>query len=96
MIHLHKSAKLSKQDLRNMKKYELLKKYESLMKDAKNSKDDYLFCKGKNPLNLDEKNKIALAKLIVTFKADALKYWNKAQDLKSEYPFISDMIKLKN
>ena len=96
MIHLHKSAKLSKQDLRNMKKYELFKKYESLILDAKSSKIEYLELNKKSPLNLDEKNKIALAELIVMIKEDALKYWKEAESLRSQHPFINEMIKLKN
>jgi hypothetical protein len=33
--------------------------------------------------------------LIVIFHQDALKYWNKAEALRNEYPFLNEMIKLK-
>tara|TARA_R110002167_G_scaffold346192_1_gene556713 strand:- start:261 stop:560 length:300 start_codon:yes stop_codon:yes gene_type:complete len=85
----------TKKEKENSKKMRLFLKYEYLMKEAKKSKDDYLLCKSKNPLNLDEKNKIALAELIVIFRADALDWWNKSEDLITEYPFINEMIKLK-
>ena len=59
------------------------------------SKEDYLLCKAKNTENLDNKNRIALTKLIVIFKEDALKFWNKAEALRNEYPFLNEMIETK-
>jgi len=89
------SPKYTKQEQENVRKMTIFFKYEKLMKDAKKAKSEYLECKGKNPLNLDDKNKVALAELIVIFKADALEYWNKAESLRNEYPFLNEMIRLK-
>mgnify|MGYP003648090015 FL=1 len=77
----------TKQEQENVREMNIFSNYEKLMKDARSAKEDYLECKGKNPLNLDDKNRIALAELIVIFKADALEYWNKAESLRNEYPF---------
>ena len=89
------STKYTKQEKENSRKVNIFWKYEKLMKDAKKAKADYLECKGKNPLNLDDKNTIALAELIVIFKEDALEYWNKAEALRNEYTFLNEMIKRK-
>ena len=85
----------TKQEQENVREMNIFSNYEKLMKDARSAKEDYLECKGKNPLNLDDKNRIALAELIVIFKADALEYWNKAEALRNEYPFLDEMITLK-
>ena len=85
----------TKQEQENVREMNIFSNYEKLMKDARSAKEDYLECKGKNPLNLDDKNRIALAELIVIFKADALEYWNKAEALRNEYPFLNEMITLK-
>ena len=85
----------TKQEKENVRKMNIFFHYEKLMKDARSAKEDYLECKGKNPLNLDDKNRIALAELIVIFKADALEYWNKAEALRNEYSFLNEMIRLK-
>jgi len=90
------SIKYTKQEKENSRKVNIFWKYEKLMKDAKKAKSDYLECKQKNPLNLDYKNKIALAELIVIFKKNALEYWNKAEALRNEYTFLNEMIKRKN
>jgi len=88
-------SNLTKQDSENLRRMSIFRKYQKLMKDARSAKVDYLNCKGKSTLNLDEENKQALARLIVTFKADALENWNNAQALIKEYPFLSEMIGLK-
>jgi len=87
--------KLTKQEKENSIKVNIFWKYEKLIKDARSAKKNYLECKEKNTLNLDDKNRIALAELIVTFKVEALEYWNKAESLRNEYPFLNEKIKLK-
>ena len=87
--------KRTKQEKENSRRMNIFWKYEKLMKDAKKSKVEYLECKGRSSSHLDEKNRIALAELIVIFKADALEYWNKAQALRNEYPFLNRMIETK-
>ena len=88
-------GKRTKQEKENSRRVNIFWKYEELMKDALKCKAEYLECKGKSDLHLDEKNRIALAELIVIFKADALEYWNKAQALRNEYPFLNRMIETK-
>tara|TARA_R110000764_G_scaffold227080_1_gene317033 strand:+ start:786 stop:1079 length:294 start_codon:yes stop_codon:yes gene_type:complete len=85
----------TKQEKENSRKMHQYFRYEKLMKQARSSKEDYLECLEKDPKKLDEKNRIALKNLIVIFKADALEFWNKAEALKNEYPFIDEMIKNK-
>ena len=87
--------KYTKQEKENVRKMNIFFHYEKLMKKARSAKEDYLECKGKNPLNLNDKNRIALAELIVIFKEDALEYWDKAEALINEYPFLNEMIRLK-
>tara|TARA_R110001592_G_scaffold352089_1_gene649657 strand:- start:67 stop:327 length:261 start_codon:yes stop_codon:yes gene_type:complete len=67
MIHLHRSAKLSKQDLRNMRKYDLIKKKESLASEIKSEENDMQFFQ--NSLNdtsreLSKENLVALHNII--------------------------------
>lgn len=88
-------GKRTKQEKENARRVNIFWKYEELILAAKNAKSDYLDCKGRSSLHLDEKNRIALAELIVIFKADALEYWNKAQALRNEYPFLNKMIETK-
>jgi len=88
-------SNLTKQDSENIRRMSIFRKYQKLMKEARSAKEDYLNCKGKNTLNLDEESKGALARLIITFKADALEYWNKAEALRKEYSFLNEMIKVK-
>ena len=88
--------KYTAQEKENSRRVTIFWKYEKLMKQANDAKVDYLQCKGKNPLNLDDKNRIALAELIVIFKEDALMYWNKAEALRNEYSFLNEMISKKN
>lgn len=95
MIITNSYSNLTKQEKKNLRQVNIFRKYEKLMEKAKAAKADYLECKGKNTLNLDSKNRIALARLIETFKADALEYWNKAEALKEEYTFLKEMIRLK-
>lgn len=95
MILTNPYSNLTRQEKENSRRMNILWKYEKLMEKARSAKEDYLECKGKNPLNLDDKNRIALAKLIVIFKADALEYWNKAEALREEYTFLNEMIRLK-
>ena len=85
----------TKQEKENAKKMHQYFRYEKLMKKARSNKEDYLDCLAKDPKNLDDKNRIALGKLIVIFKADALEYWNKAEVVRNEYPFLNEMIKSK-
>ena len=85
----------TKQEKENAKKMHQYFRYEKLMKQARSNKEDYLECLAKNPEKLNYKNRIALADLIVIFKEDALEYWNKAEALKNEYPFLNEMIKSK-
>ena len=87
--------KYTKQEKENVRKMNIFFHYEKLMKKARSDKEDYLECKERNPLNLNDKNRIALAELIVIFKEDALGYWNKAEALRNEYPFLNEMIKRK-
>ena len=87
--------KYTKQEKENVRKMNIFFHYEKLMKKARSDKEDYLECKERNPLNLNDKNRIALAELIVIFKEDALEYWNKAEALRNEYPFLNEMIKRK-
>ena len=87
--------KYTKQEKENSRRMTQFFKYKELMKQARSSKEDYLLCKAKNTENLDNKNRIALTKLIVIFKEDALKFWNKAEALRNEYPFLNEMIETK-
>lgn len=87
--------KTTKQEKENRRQVIIFKRYEQLMKDAIQCKAEYLECKGRDSLNLDDKNRIALAELVVIFKADAIEYWNKAQALRSEYSFLNEMIENK-
>ncbi len=89
------SLKYTKQEKENSRKMNIFFYYEKLVKKAKSNKEDYLLCKGKNPLKLDDKNRIALANLLVIFRADALEYWNKAEALRDKYSFLNEMIKSK-
>mgnify|MGYP003652798630 CR=1 FL=1 len=86
------NTKMTKQEKENSRQVTIFFKYEKLMKEAKKSKADYLYCKAKDPLNLDDKNRIALSNLIIIFKEDAIAYWNKAEALRNEYPFLDEMI----
>ena len=95
MILTNPYSNLTRQEKENSRRMNILWKYEKLMKQAKTAKAEYLECKGKKTSHLDAKNTIALAELIVTFKADALEYWNKAEALRKEYPFLNEMIRLK-
>jgi hypothetical protein len=88
-------SNLTKKDSETMERMSIFRKHERLMKDARSDKENYLNCKSKNTLNLDEKNRVALSQLISTFKENALENWNKAQDLRREYTFLNEMIKLK-
>jgi len=88
-------TKYTKKEKENSKRMNIFFKYDYFMKEAIKAKDDYLECKGKNPENLNDKNRIALAELIVIFKEDALEYWNKAEELKKQYSFLNEMIRLK-
>ena len=90
-----KIPKYTKQEKENAKRMHQYFRYEKLMKQARSNKEDYLDCLAKNPEKLNYKNRIALADLIVIFHQDALKYWNKAEALKNEYPFLNEMIKSK-
>jgi hypothetical protein len=85
----------TKQEKENSRKVNIFWKYEKLINDAKKAKANYLKCKSKSPLNLDDENRIALAELIVIFKKDALEYWNKAEELIIKNPFLNEMIRLK-
>ena len=67
MIHLHRSAKFSKQDLRNMRKADLIRKKERIAAEIKSEENDLQYCQ--NALNdtsrkLSEKNLLALNDLI--------------------------------
>jgi len=98
MINFSQTTSLGKrtnQEKENSRRMNIFWKYEKLIFNAKKCKSDYLDCKGKSSLHLDEKNRIALAELIVIFKADALEYWNKAQALRNEYTFLNKMIETK-
>ena len=88
-------TKYTRKEKENSKRMNIFFKYEYFMKEAKKAKADYLECKGKNPIKLDDKNRIALAELIVIFKQDALNYWNKSEELKKQYSFLNEMIRLK-
>lgn len=90
-----KTPKYTKQEKENARRMHQYFRYEKLMKQARSAKEDYLDCLAKDPKNLDEKNRIALGKLIVIFKENALEYWNKAEVVRNEYPFLNEMIKSK-
>lgn len=67
MIHLHRSAKLSKQDLRNMRKVDLIRKKERIASEIKSEENDLQYFQ--NALNdtsrkLSEENLLALNNLI--------------------------------
>ena len=69
--------------------------WENLMKKAKQDKATYLNLKSKSVDNLSLENKVALTELIASTKESALKYYYQAEDLKSKYPFLAEMISKK-
>jgi len=84
MIHLHRSAKLSKQDLRNMRKYDLIKKKESLASKIKSEENDMQYFQ--NALNdtskeLSEENLLALHNLIKDSKEKIERLKNELKEL---------------
>ena len=90
-----KLPKTTKQERENRRQVVIFWRYEELIKDALKCKAEYLECKGRNSSHLDDKNRIALAELVVMFKSDALEYWNEAQALRNKYPFLNEMIESK-
>jgi len=67
MIHLHRSAKLSKQDLRNMRKADLISKKKRIASEIKSEENDLQYFQ--NALNdtsrkLSEKKLLALNNII--------------------------------
>jgi len=84
MIHLHHSAKLSRQDLRNMRKYDLIKKQESLASEIKSEENDMEFFQ--NSLNdtsreLSEENMLALHNLVKDSKEKIERLKNELKEL---------------
>jgi hypothetical protein len=58
------------------------------MSKAKSCKQSYVELKAKDNSNLTEVNKIALKNLISSEYNDALRYYNKSEELKVKYPNI--------
>tara|TARA_R110000851_G_C12669710_1_gene522457 strand:- start:100 stop:390 length:291 start_codon:yes stop_codon:yes gene_type:complete len=92
MVHLHKSAKLTKYELENIKKMTPFIEWKKLMKKAKNYKSSYLGLKSKNTKTLSEANKKALIELMKSERESAIDYYNKAEKVKNDYPHIIKMI----
>ena len=92
MIHLHNSAKLTKQELENINKVTPFIKWKKLMEKAMDYKKTYLLLKSKTRTGLSEDNLNALDECIIYERESALEYYNKAEKLKKENPHIIEYI----
>lgn len=50
------------------------------LNEAKKHKECYLLCKSKDPKGLSEQNAKALKELMISERADAIKYWEKSEE----------------
>ena len=82
------NTKWTKQELKNYSESKIVNRYNSLMSKAKSCKQSYVELKAKDNSNLTEVNKIALKNLISSEYNDALRYYNKSEELKVKYPNI--------
>lgn len=85
MIHLHRSAKFSKQDLKNMRKADLIRKKERIASEIKAEENDLQYFE--NALNdttrkLSEKNLLALHELIKDAKEKIKRLTNLLKKIK--------------
>jgi len=84
MIHLHNSAKLSRQDLRNMRKHDLIKKKERISFEFKSEENDLQYFQ--NALNdtsreLSEENLLALHNMVKDSKEKIERLKNELKEL---------------
>ena len=78
--------KLTKQEKQNVKDMSIISKYKELMSNAQKCKESYIELKSKDSSNLTKDNKESLKSLIKTEYIDALNYYNRAQELKTNNP----------
>jgi len=78
--------KLTKQEKQNVKDMSVISKYKELMSNAQKCKESYIELKSKDSSNLTKDNKESLKSLIKTEYSDALNYYNRAQELKTNNP----------
>lgn len=93
MVHLHQSAKTSKQEFRNRKKMAPFIKWRDLMKEAKGYKEMYLELKNRPTDHLSDRNKDALAECITFERENAMECFTKSEQVKKDFPHIIEMIK---
>lgn len=93
MIHLHQSARMSKQDFMNAKEMIPFLKWKDLMKKAKGYKSTYLELKNNPVDHLTDRNKSALSECITYERSKAMDFYNKAEQVKKDFPHIIEMIK---
>ncbi len=84
MIHLHNSAKLSRQDLRNMRKYDLIKKKERIASEIKSEENDLQYYQGilnDTSRELSEENQLALHNIARDSKEEIERLKNELEEL---------------
>ena len=80
------STPLTRQEKKNVADMAVIRKHKSLMAKANEAKELYLELKSKNTSGLSLENLEALKRLTKTSYDDALNYYNKAQQLKTNNP----------
>ena len=88
-------TKRTKEEIQSAFRMKTYMVWKNLMKKAKQDKATYLNLKSKSVDNLSLENKVALTELIASTKESALNYYYRAEELKSKYPFLSEMISKK-
>jgi len=84
MIHLHNSAKLSRQDLRNMRKYDLIKKKERIASEIKSEENDLQYYQdilNDTSRELSEENRLALHNIARDSKEEIERLKNELEEL---------------
>lgn len=92
MINFTKTlnTKYTKQEQDNARKMTIIRKYKELMAKANEAKNLYIELKAKDTSKLTDANKEALKNLMTSEYNDALDYYNKAQELKTNNPNTID------